>query len=226
MRRIQYQANLEKYREQKRNAYEERNRILNYGDSKDFVRGTQTIKASPVNKYSDNNIYVADNLKLKNSEVRYVNKRISEAKTILGIGEECDIPVVIVEDNDNLASYNPRTNILYVSSRMTNVQNVIMLQEGYAASDNQNSTTIHELIHWKDAENYRKNIGFIESAEPNSEYTVYQRNMALKKLKEEGVDIANDKELIKISRYAFQKSIENDYEEIYTEFRTNKVLGR
>lgn len=228
MRRAQYQEpeSHKKILAQKRNAYEERNRKLNYGASEKFVKGTQTIKASPVNKYSENNIYVADNLKLKNSEIRYVNKRITEAKNILGIGEDCNIPVVIVEDKDNLASYNPRTNILYVSSRMTNAQKVTSLQKTYAASDNQNSTAVHELIHWKDAEDYRKNIGIIASAEPNSEYTIYQRDMALKKLIEEGVDIADDKELLKISEYAYKKSIENDFEEIYTEYRTNKVLRR
>lgn len=224
MRRDLYQENKDKINAQKRIAYEERNRKLNYGKSESFVKGTSVFSASPVNKYSENNIYVSDNLKLKNSEVRYVNKRISESKEMLGISEDCNIPVVIVEDNNSLASYNPHTNVLYVSSRMTNTQNVISLQEGYAASDNQNSTTVHELIHWSDAEEYRKTVGTIESADTKSDYSVYQREKAISELKKNGVDISDGESIKTISTYAFDNWLDNDFEEVYTEFRTKKIL--
>lgn len=224
MRRAQYAENPEKYRLQKRNAYEERNRKLDYGEAVSFERGQKEFTAKPVKRFSDNNLYVADNVKLSNSEVRWINKRVTEAKNILGIAEDCNIPVVIVEDEDKLAAYNPHTNIIYVSSRMKNRTKVLELQEGFAASDNVNSTMVHELFHWQDAEDYRKKIGPIESAAEDSVYIIFRCKESESLLQKAGVNIADDDEIRNISQYAFQKILENDYDEVYTEFRTKKIL--
>ena len=225
MRREQYSKNPEKYRLQKRNAYEERNRKLDYGELTKFARGNEDIGARPVIRFSDNNLYISDDVRLSKREVRWINDRITDAKDVLGINKEFDIPVVVVEDSQKLAAYNPHSNIMYVSSRMNNEKNVLALQKGYAAGDNVNSTMVHEMFHWQDAENYRKEVGPIESSTANSPYSVFQRKRAEKKLKEAGVDIMNDDEIRNISKYAYDQILENDYEEVYTEFRTREVFS-
>ena len=227
MRRDEYASNPEKFRMQKRKAYEERNRKLNYGEPVSFIRDQKEITAKPVKRFSNNNLYISDDVTLSKREVRWINERITDAKSILDIAEECNIPIVVVEDSNALATYNPRTNTIYISSRMANAKDVLALQKGYAASDNVNSTMVHEMFHWKDAEDYRKNIGSIDEAGYTSPYSVYQREKAIEQLKYAGIDVlSNDSigELRNISDYALKKAIENDFEEVYTEFRTKKQL--
>ena len=226
MRRMQYQdpAVRDKINAQKRAAYEERNRKLNYGEPESFIKNNKTISASPVIRFENNNLYVADDVKLSNREVRLINNRITQAKDILGISQECDIPIIVVDDPKILASYNPRTNVMFISSRMTDKQAVIDLQEGFAAANNPNSTSVHEFIHWQDAEDYRNKVGIIDSAEPTSAYSIYQRNKAFDRLINEGIDVTNQEELLSISPYALENALDNDFEEVYTEYRTKKLL--
>lgn len=210
---------------QKRVAYEERNRKLSYGDAKDFLRKNGKISARPVLRFKDNNLYVADDVRLTNSQIRWINNRITKAKSALNLSDECDVPIVVVNDEGNLASYNPRTNILYISSRMYDEKEVLKLQKGYAAPDNVNSTIIHELFHWLDAEDYRKNIGTIESAEPKSKYSIYQMNKAFDELEKAGINLADEKQIRSISLYAYKKALANNFEEVYTEYRTANVCN-
>ena len=226
MRREQYSLNPEKYRLQKRNAYEERNRKLDYGELTKFVRGSQDIKARPVTRFSENNLYVADDVKLSKSEVRWINNRATEAKGILNITDKCNIPIVVVNDDNALATYNPHTNVMYVSSRMSNTKSVLELQKGFAAADNVNSTMVHEMIHWRDANDYRKTIGAIDSSDTRSKYSVYQREKAISGLDQAGIDVTDSKQIEGISAYAFEKWLDNDFEEVYTEHRTKVALKK
>ena len=84
---------------------------------------------------------------------------------------------------------------------------------------------MHEIFHWKDAENYRKTIGEITDSSFDSDYSIYQRKIAFQKLKEAGVKL--DPYWIKknVGEYAWKNLIVyNDYEEIYPEYRTLRLL--
>ena len=206
-------------------AEEERNRKIHYGKVERFDRDYHVINARPVSNASENNIYIEDSANISPRELRWVNNTITESKKALGIANECKIPVVIVNDDNVLASYNPRTDIMFVSSKMANQRNVLELQQGFAAANNPNSTMAHELIHWTDANEYRKLYGDITSAEPLSEYSIYQRERAIEKLEEAGIDLSNMKQIQNISEYAYQKALVNEYEEVYDEYRVKVLFG-
>ena len=107
---------------------------------------------------------------------------------------------------------------------MANTNDILKLQAEYACPTEPRSTVVHEIFHWKDAEEYRKQFGAITDSSRSSKYSMYQREKARQKLVEAGVDIANVDDVSGISQYAIAKqTLKNDIEEVYTEYRT-KVL--
>ena len=124
-----------------------------------------------------------------------------------------------------LAAYNPRTDTLFISRAILDSQKVIEAQKNFACGENQLSTFVHELIHWKDASDYRKKYGDIISSTRGSAYTVYQNKNAREALLKEGIDLTSPNEIRKdISKYASDCLLDNNYEEVYTEFRTKRLL--
>lgn len=226
MRRENYEKNKDQINARKRENYAERNRKINFGTPKSFEREKTTVVARLAKKYANNNLYISDDVELSPKEIRWINNSITTSKSLLNISDECNIPIIVVNDEDNLAGYNPRTNILYVSSMMSNKKTVLEKQRGFAAANEEDSTMVHELIHWKDAEEYRKRGNIIESAEPKSKYSVYQRNRAIEELTNQGINIANIDDIMDISEYSYRKMLENDFEEVYTELRTKRVFER
>ena len=225
MRRKQYAADPEKYRAQKRAAYE-RNRRIQYGSRSDAETGRGTITVRRVDKYGYNNIYVDESVTLTERQLRNVNGQVSEAKQLLGISDQCDAQIVVTEDNDRLAAYNPHTNVLMISSKMTSDNEIRRLQEGFACPEDTRSTMVHELLHWKDAEEYRRAGNEIFTSDFKSEYVQYRCEIGKEKLIESGVDIDNIDDIMKISDYSVEKWFDNDYDEVYTEFRTKQILER
>lgn len=202
-----------------------RSRLINYGSKRVFARDYDEIKTHKLDHFTRNNLYIEDDVTLKSWGIRQIDGQITQAKEVLGLEDVCKAPIVIVRDDKRLAAYNPRTNTLFISSRMADIQNIASLQEGYACSEDPRSTMVHELFHWKDAEEYRASGKIIGSAASGSDYTVYQRNKAIENLLSAGVDIGDYKSLSEISDYALEKAIENDFEEVYTEYRTKIALG-
>lgn len=228
--RIYYNAEGSNYKEKvnsiRRDQEAERKRRMDLGEPIIFSRIGITITARPINRFSNNNVYLADDVELNNKELRYINTRINSSKEILDIQSECEIPIVIVNDDKDLAAYNPVSNTLFISSRMKNAETILELQEGYAASQNVDSTFVHELIHWQDAEEYRKDGKSIDDASPKSEYSIYQREKAMKLLEEAGINISDPNQIYEISPYASENMVANNYEEIYTEYRTKLIFEK
>lgn len=203
----------------------DRERRVTYWGERKFSSDRGDIIARRSERYTVNNIYVDEKVKITPTQLRTINKRISDAKRIHGIGDECDIPVVVVETKDLLASYNPFSNVMYVSKEMS-VSNyeLSLKQNGFAASDNPNSTMVHEFFHWKDADEYKKLFGEIVD---KKNYDIYQREKSIKELIKNGVDISDTNAIMKISQYAREKVVrENNYEEAYTEYRTKQLLEK
>lgn len=201
-----------------------RERQLHYGEKKDFSRDSGPVKARKIENYRGNNLYIDQNVNLPPKDIRRINTQITQAKELHGVVGQCDAPFVIVNDNSKLAAYNPRTNEFFISSKLADEKNLKKLQQDYVRPNDSRSTVVHELFHWKDAEEYRNNIGAIESATSTSEYSVYQREKARSGLFSAGVDLSNERDCYRISQYAGDKYLENDLEEVYTEFRTKQLF--
>ena len=83
--------------------------------------------------------------------------------------------------------------------------------------NNPMSTYVHELICWKDAQEYKK----YNTLDNQGEYLKSLRKKSKKrldKLKKQGYDIFS------ISEYAKRMYIEEKYDETWTEYRTLKLL--
>ena len=84
-----------------------------------------------------------------------------------------------------------------------------------AAGQNELSTYVHELIHWKDAEAYRK------TGKPLKNYMKWLNEkcrIKLDKLVKKGYNIDN------ISEYATRSLRMSRYDEVYTEYRVLQLL--
>ena len=203
-----------------------RERQLHYGERKNFTRDSGTIRARKIENYRENNLYIDQNVNLSPRDVRRINTQITQAKELHGIAGQCDAPFIIVNDNKKLAAYNPRKNEFYISSSLANEKGILKLQQDFASPKDSRSTMVHELFHWKDAEEYRKSVGRITSSTQTSEYSVYQREKAFRALGQAGFD-ARDLEKVEkgISKHAADAiRIDNDSEEAYTEYRTRMLI--
>lgn len=203
-----------------------RERQLHFGERQDFEHDYSRIKAREIKNYKANNLFIDQKVNLSPRDVRRINKQISQAKELLEIPDTCKSPFVIVKDDSILAAYNPRTDTFFVSSRMADEAQIVKLQQGYACPNDPRSTMVHELFHWKDAEEYRQTVGTITDASEKSGYSVYQRERSRKELMNAGVDLDNGKAAREISMYAEEKYLDNNFEELYTEFRTKRKLER
>lgn len=210
---------------QKKAEERRRERLLTLGSSRNFQRQYDTFSAKRLEHFTLNNLYLANDVTLKPREIRQINKQITQAKELLSVTNECKAPVVIVNDRNSLAAYNPVTNTFFVSVSMADSSRIAELQNIFVCSDDERSTMVHELFHWKDAEEYRLSGKIIDDASYTSEYSIFQREKAYNQLITDGINLNNPDEIRElISEYAERKCLANDYEEVYTEFRTRKVI--
>ena len=184
-----------------------------------------TINAKKVKTIHYENVYVSDNVKLKPRLLHNVDYGIAKCmKDITKDMTDYEKPiVVIVEDNlmssaDRvvLAAYNPQENTVYVSSAYDSTKKASGWQENYhAAQDNKLSTFYHELLHWKDAQQYIKKYGKIEDQRAYFKWIDAKSKKMLDKLAEKGYNIYD------ISGYATE-CMGRMYDEVYTEYRVKK----
>jgi SPP1 gp7 family putative phage head morphogenesis protein len=205
------------------NLDDEKNRAIRFGNSNSFEQYGRTVYTREVNN-SGNNLHIDETISLSRKQIRDIDGMISRAKEIHGASYTCNAPFVITDNRGRIASYNPRTNTFFIDYRMANLDKVIEQQQGFAAPDNIYSTVVHEIFHWKDAEDYRQNGFIIDRADFKSTYSQYNRNIAKRELKKAGIDLSNPSGIAGISEYAYLKWLENDFEEVYTEYRTNELL--
>lgn len=216
---------------QRINEEEERSRNLHKGKEEVFERKNASekdySKARKLDHYTANNLYIEDGVELTPREVRRLNQRINEAKDKLGLIGKCKSPMVITRFSDErkLASYNPRTDTFFIDYRLVVEKDIEKLQRDYVCPDNPLSSLVHELYHWEDADDYRRGVGVIESAGRKSAYTIYQRERAEAALIDAGVNLRDMNQIRReLGDYAYEKMLVNDFEEVYAEYRTKKVL--
>lgn len=202
-----------------------RERQMHYSQKQDFEHDFKRIKARKVDNFSENNLFVDQNVSLTPRQIRRINTQITQAKELHGLIGKCDSPFVIVNDNATLAAYNPRTNTFFISSIMANEKDILKLQKDFVCPRDSRSTMTHELFHWKDADDYRKNVGTISDASAKSTYTQYQQRKAFEELKKAGINTQDISRIrTEISDYAAEKLLDNNFEEVYTEWRTLRLI--
>ncbi len=185
-------------------------------------RGSKNINSSEMIG-TINRIYVSNQVTLKRKQLHKIDISIAETLRKLGINEADNLPTILIISSDEmqtgaLASYNPLKNVLYFNEKVGVKEFLLKLQKDCAAPDNELSTYIHEFLHWKDAEGYRKKYGKISS---NGEYLEW-----IRKKSEKAIDKLNNKgyNINEISNYARECYKNNKYDEVFTEYRTKNIL--
>ena len=141
----------------------------------------------------------------------------------MGIKSSDNFPQIYVITHEEMAknaiaSYNPITNVLCIDEKFGYKNMLSVLQKDGACPDDELSTVVHELFHWKDAQEYIKHHGSI-TKENYNDY-VRDLNISRKKLLDKrGITEYN---VNNISAYASQSYRVEDYDEVFTELR---VLG-
>lgn len=173
---------------------------------------------------AENNIYVANNIRLKPKELHTIDLSISESLKKLKISDVDNLPRVVIINSSEmqtgaLASYNAVKNVLYIDRTIGSRLKLLELQKDAACPKNVLSTYVHEYIHWMDAQSYR--IGYGEIID-SSEYLYWIRHKSKKKIDKL---INKGYNINRISGYASDNFEEGKYDETYTEYRVKKLLG-
>lgn len=169
-------------------------------------------------------LYISDNANVKKQALTNIERTIDDSIEKLGISQDAQLPQIIVLNDKEMmtkafAAYDPVSNRLYLRDSLGDKRKTRDYQRkyGFSAPNDPNSTTRHEMIHWQDAEEYKKEKGTITRDNYRSEYLSYRQDQCKIKLQEAGLDESN---LYKVSKYANDSYFENDYDEAYTEYRT------
>lgn len=173
---------------------------------------------------TSNNIFISGNVTAmtKPKDIHELDLRISESLKLLNAQGSTNIPSVCIASVDEMvnnvaAAYNAVDNVLFVNETLFRLPT-----EGFACPDNRLSTILHECIHWKDAADYRLEFGAITAQNYRTEYLPYLRErcrISLDRLEKKGYNIYD------ISPYATDRYLIGAYDETYTEYRVNKILG-
>ena len=175
-----------------------------------------------VNTTYAGDVYISDAVYLKPKEMHTIEKSINDALKL--VGDSINLPKCMIISPDEMqtgavCSYNAVKNIMYINSVVADAEKLLSLQKDMACPNNPLSTYVHEYIHWKDAQNYRKNAEIISQAD----YLKTLRVKCKKKLDElerEGYNI------FEISQYAKDAYMREKYDETWTEYRVGQLLER
>lgn len=177
-----------------------------------------------------NDIYISTRCELNRKELHNVDKRITSALNKMKIDNSENFPKVYLMNHtemqkDAIASYNAVTNTIAIDEIFgKSISEIINIQKDGSCPDNELSTLVHELFHWKDAQEYQKYHDKITS-ENYQTYIVYlnkKRKKIIDKLENKGYNVHD------ISNYAedcLSSQYYQDYDEVYTEYRVKELLG-
>ena len=221
LRRIHYEQNRELINARKRTLYEKaRQLVFDENDKLSIQRGKEiSARKAMDSKYG---VYVSNEAVLKKQGLQNIEKAIEDSLRKLGVDTNAALPQIIILGDKEMgtayAAYNFVDNRLFIRDSMGNKQKTKAYQYafGFAAPYDPKSTTRHELIHWIDADEYRRTHGKI-TKNNYFEYLRFRNEQGKIKLGEAGI---SEKNVHRISRYAYEKYVlANEYDEAYTEYR-------
>lgn len=218
--RIEYAADVSmKYRAVKRS-----------GNPVSITRNNQTMTVRRVTT-AVNNIYISDDVQIKPKHFHEIDKKLTEVYKLMGISSSDNRPTTYLISNNEMsgsriiaASYRGHDNALFINKDhvLYSADTAPEEMKAFACYTDDRSTLVHELFHWKDAEEYRQKFGAIDPNDPSA-YNKYVDEMCRKRLDKvlkKGYNISE------ISPYALDRFMYRDYAETYTEYRTQKLLKR
>lgn len=176
-----------------------------------------------------NNIYISDDVQIKPKHFHEIDKKLTEVYKLMGISSSDNRPTTYLISNNEMsgsriiaASYRGHDNALFINKDhvLYSADTAPEEMKAFACYTDDRSTLVHELFHWKDAEEYRQKFGTIDPNDPSA-YNKYVDEMCRKRLDKvlkKGYNISE------ISPYALEKLMQDDHTEPYTEYRTRKLL--
>ena len=201
--------------------------VLSEQDTKSVVRQSGTFTAYR-SETTVNDIYISEgNRDIKRKELHQIDTQLTEVLKIMGISERADLPTIYIvnsaEMNKNaVAAYRASDNALFIDSAFAvyKKDNPPEAVQGFACPKDSRSTFVHELFHWKDAQDFRDRFGEITPGN-YSDYENYvqsQTKYELERLQKIGYNIFG------ISDYATISIKDGTYDEAYTEYRVKNTL--
>lgn len=193
-----------------------------------IVRNNNTMTVRRVTT-AVNNIYISDDVQIKPKHFHEIDKKLTEVYKLMGISSSDNRPTTYLISNNEMsgsriiaASYRGHDNALFINKDhvLYSADTAPEEMKAFACYTDNRSTLVHELFHWKDAEEYRQKFGTIDPNDPSA-YNKYVDEMCRKRLDKvlkKGYNISE------ISPYALDRFMYRDYAETYTEYRTQKLL--
>ena len=192
-------------------------------DTRNFDFGLQRVTTA------QNPIYVSDGAReaAKPKQIHAVDTHFTEATKMMGIQHLDNLPDVHVLDgmemgSSAVASYSPIKNTLNINLAVATYDkaHIPAGMERFAGYKDDRSSYLHELLHWQDAEKFRRRYGDI-TEQNYSEYIDFINKEAKKKLDKLAKKGYNVNE---ISSYASDMLEREKYYEAYTEYRVKHLL--
>lgn len=158
---------------------------------------------------TDCDFYISDNVKLKPKQLHKIKKAYDLGIKMVGLKRENEPMCVIVRDTEignTNGMFSPQLNAIFIKYHNDSYELLW--------------TMIHELFHKKDSVTYAKRFA---NNKTDESFVAMERKIFKPKVYEfikEGVDLSE------ISRYASSSFFKGKYDEVYTEIRTAKLMGR
>lgn len=201
--------------------------VLSEQDTKSVVRQSGTFTAYR-SETTVNDIYISEGDRdIKRKELHQVDTQLTEVLKIMGVSGRADLPTIYIvnsaEMNKNaVAAYRASDNALFIDSAFAvyKKDNPPEAVQGFACPKDSRSTFLHELFHWKDAQDFRDRFGEItpENYTDYENYVQAQAKYQLDLLQGRGNNIF-------VSEYAKRSYRDEMFDETYAEYRVSKVLG-
>ena len=199
--------------------------ITNPGDSVEIPRPSSP--AAFRAETTQNVIYISENVTLKPKKLHQIDRRITEALRLIGMSGASVSPRIVVVSREDMGNSDPGSYravedllLLCEDTAVYSPDSVPELMAQLACGDNDLSTYIHELYHWREAVRYRGSSGKIT----HEDYALYSQRIndrakkALDILVEKGYNVI-------VSDYARRSAIKGLFDEVFTEYRTYQALG-
>lgn len=187
------------------------------------VRGSEAIIVRQIeNSTYNGGIYISDAVDIKPKQMHNIETSINEALKKVDGGDNLPSCMIISSaemQTGAVCSYNAVKNIMYIDSAVGDIDKLLELQKDMACPDNPLSTYVHEFLHWKTAEAYRKTAKITDQKAYLEELRASCKKK-LDKLEKEGYNIFD------ISNYAMDKYYVGAYDETLTEYYVLKLLGK
>ena len=167
------------------------------------------------------NVHVAEGITLKPKQLHELQRRLRDSASVMGIDDLAVLPPVYVANEVQMgtnapALYNWKQDKIFITLTLLDEEKLVDLQRDGVLPENRLSTMVHELIHWKDAAEYRKRHPDMAGYADWINIRCWKKLVALEK---RGYNI-------EVSQYASDTYQNKQYDEVYTEVRTKQLLER